>query len=155
MSQAAIADRLPGVPPQPRCRRWRIWAGVLVLFVLVWLAIIIGFFVYSTDRDLRAAMAVADRDSPRGWLLEDIEAQREQIPDEENAALVVARVKSFLPANWPAPLEKSEHEDEPGSHQQHRHQEQPAIALPPDGALGPFGSLAPPLLAQLLDNSHA
>ena len=49
----------------------------------------------------------------------------------------------------------AEHEDEPGSHQQHRHQEQPAIALPPDGALGPFGSLAPPLLAQLLDNSHA
>src|SRR5262249_51862846 len=43
------------------------------------------------------------------------EARREQIPDEENAALVVMKVKSLLPAKWPtelAPAEGAEPEKE-------------------------------------------
>ena len=34
-------------------------------------------------------MAAAYRDTPEGWKLKDIEAHREQIPDEQNAALVI------------------------------------------------------------------
>jgi hypothetical protein len=60
------------------------------------------------DRGLREAMAAADRDSPGGWQLEDIEAHREQIPDEENAALVVLKVKRLLPVNWPFEIKSSD-----------------------------------------------
>src|SRR5437773_2699471 len=97
-------------------------------------------------------MAVADRDSPRGWLLEDIEAQREQIPDEENAALVVARVKSLLPANWPAPLEKTEHQGEPGTPlnwEERLHELSPELQLEPWVLRGLEANLAKAELARV------
>lgn len=96
----SVADRADG-SGRRRSRRWRIWLGVPFLLFLLWVAGAYFFFVYWTDRDLREAMAAANRDSPNGWRLADIEAQREQMPDKENAALVVLRIKSLLPANWP------------------------------------------------------
>jgi hypothetical protein len=93
-------EHRPDVPPRAR-RRWRFWLGVSLLLLVLWLVILYGFFVYWTNRDLREAMAEADRESPGGWQLDDIEAHREQIPDDENAALVVMNVKSLLPASWP------------------------------------------------------
>jgi hypothetical protein len=110
MSQAQTIDRLPGVPPQKRRRRWRLWVGVPLFLFVLWLTVFYLFFVYFTDRDLREAMAEADRQSPKGWRLEDIEARREQIPDEENAALLVLKVPTFLPTLWPRPVELSQAE---------------------------------------------
>jgi hypothetical protein len=104
MHQVEIGDHPPDVSRQPRRRRWRLWVGLVVFVFVLWLAVMYGFFAYWTDHDLREAMAVADRDSPRGWQLDDIEAHREQVPDEENAALVILKVKSLLPANWPTPI---------------------------------------------------
>ena len=112
MKHAQPVDHLPDTMPKPRGRRWLLWLGVpLVLFVL-WLVLLYAFFAYWMDHDLRAAMAAADRDSPAGWQLEDIEAHRERIPDEENAALVVMKVKSLLPAAWP--FEMTSSNPEPG-----------------------------------------
>jgi hypothetical protein len=110
MSQAQTIDRLPGVPIQKRRRRYRLWVGVPLLLFVLWLTAFYLFFVYFTDRDLREAMAEADHQSPEGWRLEDIEARREQIPDEENAALLVLKVPALLPTLWPITVELSQPE---------------------------------------------
>ena len=73
---------------------------VLLLFV-VWLAVMYGLFAYWADRELRETIAAIDLENPGGWQLEDIDAHRDEVPDEENAALGVMKVKSLLPANWP------------------------------------------------------
>src|SRR5690348_11636443 len=101
MSHVETTDLLPDVPCQTPRRRWRIWLGLVLLLFLLGLAGMYGLFTYWTDRDLREAMAEADHDSPGGWQLDDIEAHREHVPDDENAALVVMKIKSLLPANWP------------------------------------------------------
>src|SRR5262245_27373206 len=114
MSQVETADHLPEVPVPPRRRHWCYWVGIPLGIVLL-LAGFYGFLVYEENRDLREAMAEAARDCPAGWQLDELEAHREQIPDEENVALVVLKVKSLLPANWPTPLaaaEPGEAEDE-------------------------------------------
>jgi hypothetical protein len=81
------------------------------------LAGLYGFILYEADLDLREAMAEADRESPGTWQLDALEANREEIPDEENAALVVMRVKSLLPPGWPLnlpPNDPAEREDGDG-----------------------------------------
>jgi hypothetical protein len=82
-------------------RRWRLWMTAFALLLIIWLAVLYGFFAYWTDRELRDVIAEADRANPDGWQLEDIDAHREEVPDLENAALVAMKVKSLLPANWP------------------------------------------------------
>lgn len=100
MSQQQAIDALPA-PAKRQRRRWHFWVVLLLGVFLLWLVGMYAFFAYWMDRDLRLAMAAADRDSPGGWKLADIEAQRKQIPDVENAALVVMKVMSLLPAAWP------------------------------------------------------
>src|SRR5436305_4935042 len=102
MSRVQMEGPLPQIPFPPRRRRLRWWMGIPVALVLL-LAGLYGFILYETDLDLREAMAEADRDCPGGWQIEDLEAGREEIPDEENAALVAMKVKSLLPENWPMP----------------------------------------------------
>src|SRR5437660_83780 len=99
-SRGAAAETIPPLTGWPQRSRLRLWVGGVLLLIVIWLAVVCGYFVYSTDHDLREAMAEADRDNPQGWRLEDIEAQRDQVPDEENAALVVLQVRSLLPAGW-------------------------------------------------------
>jgi hypothetical protein len=91
--------------------------GLLLVIVLL-LAGLYGFVLYEEDLDLREAMAEADRDCPSGWQLDALEACREEIPDEENAALVVMKVKSLLPLGWPMnplSLDRGEPEDKDSS----------------------------------------
>jgi hypothetical protein len=97
-------DSATAVAVRPRRRRrWIVWAGLLfTLFLLL----VVGanlLFIYWADAELREAMAAADRDSPDGWQLEQIDARREDVADDENAALVVLKVNSLLPLTWPAP----------------------------------------------------
>jgi hypothetical protein len=73
--------------------------GLLAL----WLGLVVLFFFYQTDRELREAMAAAERDSPGGWQLEELEAAREPVPENDNAALVALKVKELLPPGWPLP----------------------------------------------------
>jgi hypothetical protein len=62
-----------------------------------------GGLVWTSDRDLKEAMAEADRLDPDGWRPEEIDARRKELPDEENAALVVLAVKTKLRQPWPPP----------------------------------------------------
>ena len=108
MSQSQPMNNPPEILPKPARRRWRLWLGGAFLLFVLWLVIVYAFFVYWTDRRLREAMAAAGRDTPEGWQLEDIEARREKMPDDENAALVILKVKQLLPANWPFEITSSD-----------------------------------------------
>src|SRR5262249_36852628 len=87
----------PGEFTQPRRHRWRYWLGVPVILLLLALVGVYGLFFYWSGRDVRAAMAEAERDLPEGWQLEDIEAHRAQVPDGENAALVEMKLRQIRP----------------------------------------------------------
>jgi hypothetical protein len=103
MSELQVAEALPTAEssPAPARRRWRRWLGALFLLILAWAVGFYAYYRYISDRDLREAIAEADRFEPNGWRMDDIEAQRRVVPDEENAALVVLKVKALTPRNWP------------------------------------------------------
>jgi hypothetical protein len=83
----------------PSRRRRRLLLGSLVL-IPVCLAMPFVYFVYSCDRELREALAEADRLDP-GWRMPELEQKRAVIPDEKNSGLTLIAAKSLLPANWP------------------------------------------------------
>jgi hypothetical protein len=98
----ASASPSPESPPAPSRRRWPRWVGALFLLILAWSVGFYAYYRHVSDRDLREAIAEADRLEPNGWRMDDIESQRRVVPDEENAALVVLKVKALTPRNWPS-----------------------------------------------------
>ncbi len=90
--------------PKPRrpIRRMLMWGAPIacpVIFLMAWL----GYEWYQ-DRELRAAIAEADRLDP-GWRLAELEAARAEVPDEENAALQVLAARRLIPPGWfPTPV---------------------------------------------------
>src|SRR5437870_3415269 len=87
----------PAVLPAPRKRRRR-WLLLLVPLALVAAA---WLYMYSaSDRRLAQVAAETDRLDPH-WRLDDIQAERATIPDEENGARTVIAVKAKRPAGWP------------------------------------------------------
>ena len=61
-----------------------------------------GVYVAQDVRErLGAAIAAADQDDPN-WRINDLMENREEVPDDENSAIVVAEVVDLLPENWPA-----------------------------------------------------
>src|SRR5713226_5803442 len=87
-------------------RRKLLWGALIAspfLFLLAWRG-----YEWYLDRELRAAIAEADRLDP-GWRLAELEAARAEILDEENAALQVLAARRLLPAarllpaDWLAP----------------------------------------------------
>ena len=94
------------VPPASRRRRV-LKVSLATLLLLVGLPI--GWWLYSNwaaDREMKAAVAEMDRLEPGNWRLEDLEAKRRAVPDEQNAALVVMKVRRQLPRPWPAPSQE-------------------------------------------------
>src|SRR6266849_718197 len=92
-----MIDANPVVTPRRPRRRVVLWAALIAspfLFLLAWRG-----YEWYLDRDLRQAIAEADRLDP-GWRLEDLEAARAEVSDEENAALQVLAAKKLLPAGW-------------------------------------------------------
>ncbi len=86
----------------PVVRRGRLWpwaAGVL-LFILIIGTILVVSTGTTANRRLAAAMSAADRDDPH-WRLDDLLEHREQVPDAENSALVLAQSIALLGKNWP------------------------------------------------------
>jgi hypothetical protein len=102
MNQPDLLDEAVPPPPKPRRRRL-LWMGLALLLLLTACGGFYGILLYVSDRDLRQAEAEADRLDPDGWRLEDIEAHRKVLSDEENAAVVVRALKSKLPGSWPLP----------------------------------------------------
>lgn len=73
------------------------WGALIAspfLFLLAWRG-----YEWYLDRDLRAAIADADRLDP-GWRLADLEAARAEIPDEQNAALQVLVAHRLIGPFW-------------------------------------------------------
>src|SRR6266851_8962303 len=87
--------------------RWlrRIGASLLVLLVVI--GIRQFFWHREVVAKLQEALAELDRTDP-GWRLQDIEAARVVIPDEENGALVSMEVARLLPSDWPPDKELEE-----------------------------------------------
>jgi len=94
MSEPTVQDQ--AAPPR---RRWlpRLLAGgVLVVALLLGLW---AYVDYAWDRDLREAVAEADRLDP-GWRFDDLEKARPSVPDAENGATLVLAARTGMPAKW-------------------------------------------------------
>ncbi len=92
----------PGLaaPPRPRRRLLLRCAAVALLAA----AAGVGFLAYrhaANGRLLRDTLAALDRTDP-GWQLDDLEAARAVVPEEENSAVLVRRAKARLrrPEDW-------------------------------------------------------
>ena len=86
-----------------RPRSWMAWLkglgwGVLILAFLAAL----GLFWNREKRasKLQEMLAEMDRGEP-GWRLDDIEAAREVVPEEENSARAIVDAARLLPRTWP------------------------------------------------------
>jgi hypothetical protein len=93
----------PAAPiPKPKRRRWK-WTRRLALALVVLLVAAAGgvlLLYHLAGRDLERALAEADELDP-GWRLEELEAKRGVIADEDNAALRVQAIGRLLPNSWP------------------------------------------------------
>ena len=95
----------PAARPRSRFRRWtrRLFKIGLVLFVLFVVAVLGLRTTYRVigARELAAATAKLDAEEP-GWRIADITAARDKArpPDDQNSALVVARVRKKIPNGW-------------------------------------------------------
>jgi hypothetical protein len=136
MTPLESVEQHPPVSSRSR-RRWYFWVVGLLLLLVLWLAALFGYFAYRANQSLREAMAEADQDTPGGWQLDDLEARREKVPDEENAALVVRKVASLLPPAWPVAVatggpgeqEAAKAGDSPGTWMKRFHELPPEVPL--------------------------
>jgi hypothetical protein len=93
--------RDPSAPPRKsRWLRRLLWVGVPLLLLIAAGVGLYVYFAHKADVELREVIAQTDRDDPT-WRLVDLEANRQMIPDEENAALQVMAVKALMPGTWP------------------------------------------------------
>lgn len=106
-SQATLESRLqPGHMQQPAkartpARRLKLKHVAFSACVIVPLAVI-GWYAYQSaagSKMLQDAIAEADRLDP-GWRLEELEAKRAEVPDEQDSAPHVLAVRSLLPTDW-------------------------------------------------------
>src|SRR5262245_9021223 len=100
MSEPALLDGPAPAQPKRGRRRllWLVLAGLLIAGVIVG---VVFTLIDPSEQELREAIAEADRIDP-GWRSEDLEARREVIPDDENAALcVLAACRQMPPGPWP------------------------------------------------------
>ncbi len=87
-------------PPKPRRGRLWLWlVGVPLLLLLIGGIVTVVSMRSAANQRLATATSAADRDDPN-WRLDDLLAHREQVPDAENSALVVAKAVALLPKNW-------------------------------------------------------
>ncbi len=87
-------------PPSPRrILLWPWLIGVpLVLCLIAGILSVVSLRAAARQR-LANAKSAATRDDPN-WRLDNLLANREPVPDEENSALVVAKAVALLPKNW-------------------------------------------------------
>ncbi len=89
---------------KPR-RRWTFWLkrlGNVLLLAAIAFVIRQAWRHHAVTKKLEEVVAEIDRAEP-GWRLSEIEAAREQIPEEENSARIVVASAKLLPRNWPTP----------------------------------------------------
>jgi hypothetical protein len=86
-----------------RLLRWRrrLLPGLVAGLSIGLLYIFAMSHSFTAKKRLDDATAVADRQN-RHWRVGDLMAHREQVPDAENSALVLAKLDDLLTSNWPA-----------------------------------------------------
>jgi ABC-type transport system involved in multi-copper enzyme maturation permease subunit len=102
-------------PADGRASLERVWTGVRLLFallpgrdlprllgraalLLLPLVVLLGWYFWSvakTQSSLEEALAETDRADP-GWRLEDLDVNRPVLPDEQNSALRILKIKDLL-----------------------------------------------------------
>jgi hypothetical protein len=94
---------VPQPPPVKSRRRWRRWAVIAALVAVTLGGILVFiYFQFFAGRDLREAVAEADRLDP-GWRVEDPDTGRAVVPDAENGAPIVLAARALMPPGWPTP----------------------------------------------------
>jgi hypothetical protein len=99
MSNAPVQTTAPLARSRKRRLR-RLVAGVVAAMALG-----VGVFAYLDylhDRELRDAVAEADRLDP-GWRMEEMEAARAAVPADENGATLVRAARALMPPIWLPP----------------------------------------------------
>jgi len=93
--------------PRPRmsCLKGLGW---LVLMLALLAALGVFWHRGQTASKLQQTLAEMDRTEP-GWRLEDIEAARDDMPEEDNSARVVVAAAEQLPRPWPSKELVEEH----------------------------------------------
>jgi hypothetical protein len=86
----------PDVAVRARCRRRRLLvAGATCLGLVASLGAGWWYLAWAAERDFQEALAETDRLDP-GWRIEDLLKAREQVPEDENSALLVLKVHAAL-----------------------------------------------------------
>jgi hypothetical protein len=89
-NEATTVPLVTRTPPRP----WRKLMVCVLVFALALFAVG-SYLTWSAERDFQEALAETDRIDP-GWRLDDIEAARAVLPDEENAAIVVLQIHDAI-----------------------------------------------------------
>ncbi len=79
---------------------WLKGIGWCLLVLSIFVAVFVAWNHGKGTSKLQQTLAELDRTEP-GWRLEDIEAARAEIPDEENSARVVVAAAELIPRGWP------------------------------------------------------
>src|SRR5947207_2955604 len=96
----SLKGDLPSFVKPPRWwRRWLRRLGVAFLVLTVLAVSAYGIFHYRVKSKLREAVEALDRDEP-GWRLEEIEASRAAVSEEENGARTTVAAYALLPKVW-------------------------------------------------------
>lgn len=88
--------------PRRPWMRWLKRIGKGLLFVIIAGVIRQTWHHHQVTKKLQETLAEMDRTEP-GWRLNEIEAAREQVPEDENSARIVVAAAELLPRGWPPP----------------------------------------------------
>jgi hypothetical protein len=81
-------------------KRFALIALAVLAILAVWALAQRAYLVHVGDQQLAVVESELDESEP-GWRWEDIQAQRDVIPEGENSALIVLAAMKLLPRNWP------------------------------------------------------
>jgi hypothetical protein len=105
MTHVPPAPEVAPAPPRSWLRRWR-WLLLFGALIVSMPVILYQYHEYAARRQLETLLAQLDASDP-GWRLEDIEAARPVLPDEQNAAVLAEKLAAALgpfilvqSANW-------------------------------------------------------
>jgi hypothetical protein len=119
MPEPRLAAPSPtGHAPQRRKRHVVIilaLGAVVLLAPGLWVGLQVSFAIRA-ERRLQAAIAEADRLDP-DWRLDQLEAKRKPVPDDQNGALVVLAAERLISAEWDKQPLGKELQDQPPAHQ--------------------------------------
>jgi hypothetical protein len=79
--------------------KWRRRIFVFLVGVLALAGVGMAFWVLLAEPNLQRAISEADRLDP-GWRLDELEAAREAVADEDNSALIILEAGGLLPNGW-------------------------------------------------------